>query len=791
MSYIKKNTEPLINLKLTDLGRKNLANGKLSFETFQLGDSEIDYSSSDLVGLNILRPVDNQHDIQYPISPDGNNSKIPISNITGVKTEVFDVISEVGFFDNNNNNNNIPNSDMCIIVSGITGANVDNNIDIVCITSGETKSGDLILIKTRETLPKYYTYVIQKIDGMVYSGDTAMTGTTYNLELDRNVIDNIDFDGYIISNDNMLSHMDIWKMNIISIDDIIGLDSLSYKGKTLNESNKFSGTAVCYDYLLNRKHNRLGVIYYDDQFYQTEDIGENKYGEGFYQNTFMIKFPHLMWHKKQFQGVGTANDVGYTFISDSELKFMGVNNSIRYYDLVDQEVNKTVVGKVLIDEKIVLIDDQELLVTLSYKSNRNWTLPTPKLTLTDVGTCVNVSKIGALEPNETLHVSYILLNDNDINGLHCENYASITNYNDINMDVVFEFPKDINNTDYTEFSYLGTGFTCDSIALIWQKTPINVLPDPTNWRHTIVNDYIGTTGCVDNIQTTIFEDISLNYYPTIIAPDNTNIDTNLIPHNLLGDPLIMKNGVLISPNNFEVDKLTNGFTINISEPHITGDYFYIYYLRGNSQVTTSEKESVIITGDTPTYTYTLIETPKNGVVYVFKNGIILDRNYYDLINIKEVVFHIPLSSSDVITFYYLNSSIPMDNYLLNNLKVNINKGFLDNSVNNIYDLDDYIKIDNKTDIYGHTFGDEVFLMGNISTSIKSTIYKSMITCNVLPNRFITSYNPTFNPINDKVCFSELGIYDENEELVLIGKFSQPLVRNFNSDMMIIQATIDF
>ena len=493
-----------------------------------------------------------------------------------------------------------------------------------------------------------------------------------------------------------------------------------------------------------------------------------------------------MWHKKQFQGVGTANDVGYTFISDSELKFMGVNNSIRYYDLVDQEVNKTVVGKVLIDEKIVLIDDQELLVTLSYKSNRNWTLPTPKLTLTDVGTCVNVSKIGALEPNETLHVSYILLNDNDINGLHCENYASITNYNDINMDVVFEFPKDINNTDYTEFSYLGTGFTCDSIALIWQKTPINVLPDPTNWRHTIVNDYIGTTGCVDNIQTTIFEDISLNYHDTIIATGDTNIDI-YIPHNLLGDPLIMKNGVLISDDNFDVNNLTNEFEINISEPHITGDYFHIYYLSGNSQVTTSKKESVTITGDT----HTLAETPKNGVVYVFKNGIILDRNYYDVVDINKVVFRITLSSIDVITFYYLNSSIPMDNYLLNNLKVNINKGFLDNSVNNIYDLDDYIKIDNKTDIYGHTFGDEVFLMGNISTSIKSTIYKSMITCNVLPNRFITSYNPTFNPINDKVCFSELGIYDENEELVLIGKFSQPLVRNFNSDMMIIQATIDF
>ena len=83
-------------------------------------------------------------------------------------------------------------------------------------------------------------------------------------------------------------------------------------------------------------------------------------------------------------------------------------------------------------------------------------------------------------------------------------------------------------------------------------------------------------------------------------------------------------------------------------------------------------------------------------------------------------------------------------------------------------------------------------MGNISTNIKSTIYKSMITCNVLPNTLLLHIIQHLTlPINDKVCFSELGIYDENEELVLIGKFSQPLVRNFNSDMMIIQATIDF
>ena len=43
----------------------------------------------------------------------------------------------------------------------------------------------------------------------------------------------------------------------------------------------------------------------------------------------------------------------------------------------------------------------------------------------------------------------------------------------------------------------------------------------------------------------------------------------------------------------------------------------------------------------------------------------------------------------------------------------------------------------------------------------------------------------------KYVLVNLGYMMKNEELVLIGKFSQPLVRNFNSDMMIIQATIDF
>jgi nitrogenase subunit NifH len=37
----------------------------------------------------------------------------------------------------------------------------------------------------------------------------------------------------------------------------------------------------------------------------------------------------------------------------------------------------------------------------------------------------------------------------------------------------------------------------------------------------------------------------------------------------------------------------------------------------------------------------------------------------------------------------------------------------------------------------------------------------------------------------------MAVYDSDGDLVAIGKFSQPLTRKYNSDVLIIQATIDF
>ena len=43
MSYIEKQSTALVRVKLTDVGREQLAKGQLTFNSYVIGDSEVDY----------------------------------------------------------------------------------------------------------------------------------------------------------------------------------------------------------------------------------------------------------------------------------------------------------------------------------------------------------------------------------------------------------------------------------------------------------------------------------------------------------------------------------------------------------------------------------------------------------------------------------------------------------------------------------------------------------------------------------------------------------------------------
>jgi hypothetical protein len=88
-----------------------------------------------------------------------------------------------------------------------------------------------------------------------------------------------------------------------------------------------------------------------------------------------------------------------------------------------------------------------------------------------------------------------------------------------------------------------------------------------------------------------------------------------------------------------------------------------------------------------------------------------------------------------------------------------------------------------------TFGDERLFYGNLRTYISATIYKSLFNINVDGASISSSSNTTYDFGLDRYV-SEVGILDNNDNLVLVGKLSRP-IRLGNSTTASIELTIDF
>lgn len=923
MSYIIKNNQPLVNLKLTDIGRRNLSSGELNFSLFGLGDGEMDYSNSDPSKVNVLRPTDNNHEIMFPVPYNGTTYKVPITLLSSFPQIAHNPAKTRGFFTGatsytgsttidpklatlyNLTGIPLPNtSTIGLKYVKTTGSTINVGVGTGYTTSliatGYTKTvraGDYLLIKliqnayytghTTTTLTptvnindpvQYLWYQIQTINGGMSLNVSGITNNqTITFTLDRplpNFQRKMLAKGFVYpGGDSIANYYDratpiaywsngalsftpvpgqetmkdvpVWNMNIVNVKDIIGLNPTIFKSKELNAGKNYLGTAINYGYLgfsgYTSSTEKIGIIHY------TNNTIHNYYGEGFYSTTLALTIPYLMWHKRQFGGVAQANKIGYTFKCDPTIKF--INDTVPYYDLIDQESEPTVVGKVLVDEKIIIIEHPELLAALSFKANRNWTLPAPDISLVDVGHCAGNSVTGGLQPNETLHLTYLLGNSKGITGLHCEDYQSISNISSQPKDVLFQFKKKPLDPTYSEFSYTrdfanekGVGFSADSVHLLWQKTERGGLPDSTEWHSYDMSRFLGTTGCIDQQTQFLPNDFYLNTdsFANSLVPASDNLTKNVftLAKVEIGDVIVSAiTGVTFG------GKVLKQST-SLANVGINGDYFKILGTGlTNSQVVLSNKFSQItstlqvsyLVGSTTAaavvqqqvgvpstgvpigntyldgiyragviYNLTLNKQPNNNTVYLFYNGLLLNSTNYGVFttgttaNRRVQLNFTPTNSSQFVMFYLDNSAsgatLSNANFTannLNNLKIYVNDDILSKSATNIYDVSGTVPIPNLSSVSGFTFGDEVFFYGNVATDIKATIYKSLFTCNILPNTFIKSNNPTFNINQDKVAFTEIGIYDSNEDLVAIGKFSQPLTRKYNSDILALQATIDF
>ena len=360
----------------------------------------------------------------------------------------------------------------------------------------------------------------------------------------------------------------VWNMNIPWSENPAGLFSSINKDYTNFGSKQYLGTKEYFGYASSSGQTDSSYVYHYDSLgdivtvtpeeqkaiaviHYTNQTVDFFYGEKFafepfdvsnpsdttgQARNFKLHIPWLMWHKNPECCLGETFWVDPPEFEDLDLfqvqyiqstKSTDMNSpGIRYYHLWDTNRNSNNlpnrIGKVFPDSKIIIIDDEEVIAAMSYKSNRNWTLPAPKLSLVTPNTCGNDSNslTGILTgSSQYMHITYRLSNTATFtNSLHCNYYTVMQGPNiDCNpqpsQNVAVRFGAEFtclrpeyspitttttfspNTTSTTTFDPITTttttcpigcdvvsGFYADKFEIICQKVDGNGRPNSSEWK---------------------------------------------------------------------------------------------------------------------------------------------------------------------------------------------------------------------------------------------------------------------------------------------------------------------
>jgi hypothetical protein len=739
MSYIEKQSTALVRVKLTDVGREQLAKGQLTFNSYVIGDSEVDYdyvkgwsqflpnppggdipatgefffyeadgSINKNIYSKVLRPKDNQPFPSSFLLDQSGNFEFTLnqqSNVQLIKGIVSNKAADRGFFSGSTAIDGLTavTETTFIKESGVVDLGAfDGTLDTTTYLQGvidlgiplsSTTANDYIIFNlsnntlgditgntmTAATVNPVYNVV--SVSGSTINVDrplpilTTYSGTSVNFYVlpgGNNPMDSyygfesiapywntgtLAFDS---SCDICIENIPIWNMNNVWTEDMAGLFNSvtegNYHDKDFFGSEQYAGTKQILGYnepiTVIQSSNELSNSYIDPTqkaisiIHYSNSCISNYYGEQFSIDEDSGKLLSLdipvMWHRRT-GGTASGTTLGMTFVSDGIEKNLSYNNSIPYYDLIEYSglsITPTlplVVGKVFPSLKIVVVENEELLAAMSYKSNRNYTLPDLAGNLLN---SVDGNCTGVLNAGEKMFLTYWLENTGTTTTptLPCQRYTVLENNTTSDKDVEFR----INNVSELPYmrklesvGYDGYGFFADKFNILCQKVPsTQSRPISSQWR-------------------------KLDFTTT----DITGIS-----------------GETINPVSLENQNSSNTNFI----------------LTGNMYNTAS--------GDT------------------FSLGDTLDMSsglYYDKM----------------------------------------------------------------------TFGDERLFYGNLRTYIGATIYKTLFNINVDGATISSSSNPSYDEGEDRFI-TEVGILDGQQNLVLVGKLSRP-IKISNSSTASIELTIDF
>jgi hypothetical protein len=553
MGFIIKEENIFVHCKLTDEGRRKISEGKFNPTKFSVGDSEINYeyyrdNNYDIEDSYIISPIDKYRKIKYIIkkNPEDQNDKYDIIIDQYIENEYLREVEDKGFFEGDKYNYNLKISNDFLKTNNffidLSYLDSDENYklsirktDTYNNFTREPEIKDYILIKwnnpyssvdnfkngeiNSDNINPYIWYKITDIEG-------SLNNNTIELTLDRELpnfgtglTQNQYFSyGYVYPSHNSMKDFynspyfsdyweegvlnfqktdnrppkdsQIWNLNILYINDIIGLNNLNIT-KEENLNNPYAGL-ITYLNEDNYKFENIGIIHF------TNNNPSNVYGEKFKED-IIINLPTILWHKNE------DNKMGLNLQSDNIIKTLPQHN-LEYYNLVDDWGNE--VGKIFNELKIIIITDQELLFALSYKSNRNWTLVEPLITF-NLNNCeVDTTGKGTIYYG-TFKVS--------------GSYVNIPIPDDIN---IFNGIK-LNNINLISFS-LSIPFNSNNDDFIWVAIP-TAFPVRSKWYVDIFNR--GDISGIKNLYGNLFPDPEIKIFNGIeytIYISNYRTKTNTI-----------------------------------------------------------------------------------------------------------------------------------------------------------------------------------------------------------------------------------------------------------------------
>ena len=663
--FLPNEPTTFINIKLTDQGRSLLSLGKLNFATAALSDRQINYGIDrsgiySIASNRVLAPKDNEP----TFSNFDGSTLIPLgqSTVASTKQTVTATTVQVGMFSGCTNAFGIDQTKIYTqLTISYSGSGLPQGIstihyDPIPVSLNSPSSGQLIYIPWEPIQNSGKTYDSSTMlasgnptNGLWYRIMTADT-TGRILYLDKptpnfgSVNTSQKINAYVYPFNAVDTYystayttpVTVWNMNIIRTSSIPGTNT-SMSGYTSYGSIEFNGIK---SYLGFSSETRdFGVIHFTNFF------TGNTYAEKLVEQTVEINLPSIMWHRNTSnagQGVGYGlkltdnNSGGTTFDSIA-------NTSYRF--LTDE--GNFVVGRVYHSLQIVIITDSELLTTLSYKANRNYTLPQVGLNLVNSPKFPlnNSQATGLCASGNSYYVTYITKsNEPSVSGksygyptgLHCGYISKIDGHSDINgnptfLNVTFPnnaFPYMRNSVGMTTYS--GTGWNANSVQILVNSASSSMGYDfdtiPSNGWVAISNGIGNGIYTGDTTDNTI-DPLKLQGYNFTISQQDYNSGTT---YNL--DPTFTSNSNI----------LTSGLTF--------GNESFLFGTFKSGILATSFKTSIVVLADSNAFNASNNPTFKtsDNTTYITEIGIFADTG--DLVGIGKPTYPISKSNSRFLVF---------------------------------------------------------------------------------------------------------------------------------------------